>query len=221
MAISLEVWGDYACFTRPEFKAERVSYPTITPSAARGLLESIYWHPGMDWVVDRIQICSPIRYTNIMRNEVSKAASASKLLRVMGGKEEELFIDPKEAIMQRSSMILKDVRYVIDAHFVMTENAAKGDNPTKFQDIIRRRIESGRCYRNPYFGLKEFPANFKKCEERPPTPKELMITEDLGWMLYGFDYSNQQDIKPKFFRAEMVDGVIDVAAIVKKEGCLI
>lgn len=138
MAIQAEVWGDYACFTRPEMKTERVSYDVMTPSAARGLLESIYWHPGLRWVIDRIHVCAPIRFTNIRRNEVKDVISARRAKTVMEKGQGELYLAASESIQQRAAMVLRDVHYVIDAHFDMTDAAAPGDNPGKFQDIIKR-----------------------------------------------------------------------------------
>lgn len=141
MPIQVEVWGDYACFTRPEMKTERVSYDVMTPSAARGLLESVYWHPGLRWMIDRIRVCSPIRFTNIRRNEVKDVISANKVKAVMNGGTGELYLAASESIQQRAAMVLRDVHYVIDAHFEMTPAAAPGDNHGKFQDIVKRRLE--------------------------------------------------------------------------------
>ena len=210
MSVSVEVWGDYACFSRPEMKTERVSYDVITPSAARGLLEAIYWHPGMLWQVDRIRVCRPIRFTNIRRNEVKDTISARKVKTVMEKGAGELYLAASESILQRAAMILRDVRYVIDAHFEMTNAAAPGDNPGKFQDIIRRRLARGQFYHQPYFGTREFPAHFAPCTDIPPCPEELLGEKDLGWMLLDMDYSDPQNITPMFFRATLRDGVLEV-----------
>lgn len=210
MAISLEVWGDYACFSRPEMKVERVSYDVITPSAARGLIEAIMWHPGMRWIVDRIQVCSPIRFTNIRSNEVKDVIPVRTVKAVMERGKGELYLSAPESIQQRAAMVLKDVHYVIDAHFELTDRAAPGDNAGKFQEMTRRRIEKGQCYHQPCFGVREFPARYRLCTERPPCPDELRGERDLGWMLLDMDYSDPADIKPLFFRAVMRDGVIDV-----------
>lgn len=212
MPIQVEVWGDYACFTRPEMKTERVSYDVMTPSAARGLLESIYWHPGLRWVIECIHVCSPIRFTNIRRNEVKDVISARAVKSVMekGKGIDELYLATTESIQQRAAVVLKDVHYVIDAHFDMTDKAAPSDNPGKFQDIIKRRLERGQCYSMPYFGTREFAAHFARCTELPPCPEELLGERDLGWMLWDMDYTDPQDIKPKFFRAKLVDGAMDV-----------
>ncbi len=210
MAIQVEVWGDYACFTRPEMKTERVSYDCMTPSAARGILESIYWHPGLRWVIDRIHVCAPIHFTNIRRNEVKDVISARKVKAVMEKGQGELYLATPESIQQRAAMVLTNVRYVIDAHFVMTDNAAPGDNPGKFQDILKRRLERGRFYSMPYFGTREFSAHFRRCETLPPCPEDLKGTCDLGWMLWDMDYRDPENITPKFFRASLRDGVMTV-----------
>ena len=210
MSISLEVWGDYACFSRPEMKVERVSYDVITPSAARGLIEAIMWHPGMKWIVTRIRVCKPIRFTNIRRNEVKDVIPFGKVKSVMESGRGELYIATPDSIQQRAAMILKDVHYVIDAHFELTDKAAPGDNAAKFQEMTRRRIEKGQFYHQPCFGVREFPASFRQCEECPPCPDELKGERDLGWMLLDMDYSDPANIRPKFFRAVMRNGVIDV-----------
>lgn len=216
MSISVEVWGDYACFSRPELKTERVSYDVMTPSAARGLLDAIYWHPGMRWVVDRIHVCAPIRFTNIRRNEVKDIISARNAKAAMESGE-EIYLATSESIQQRAAMVLRDVRYVIDAHFEMTARATPTDNPGKFQDIMRRRVEKGQFYHQPCFGVREFPAQFKPCEELPPCPDELKGEKDLGWMLLDLDYSDRENITPRFFRAALRDGVLEVPPMYSQE----
>ncbi len=210
MAIQVEVWGEYACFSRSEFKTERCSYDIMTPSAARGLLESIFWHPGLKWIIDRIHVCEPIRFTNIRRNEVKDTISGRKVRTVMEKGQGELYLATPESIQQRAAMVLRDVHYVIDAHFDLTENAAPSDSAGKFQDIIKRRLERGQCYSMPYFGTREFPAHFQRCTALPPCPDELKGTRDLGWMLWDMDYSDPKNITPKFFRATLEDGVLAV-----------
>lgn len=216
MSISIEVWGDYACFSRPELKTERVSYDVMTPSAARGLLDAVYWHPGMRWVVDRIHVCAPIRFTNIRRNEVKDIISARNAKAAMESGE-EIYLATSESIQQRAAMVLRDVRYVIDAHFEMTARATPTDNPGKFQDIMRRRVEKGQFYHQPCFGVREFPAQFKPCEELPPCPEELAGEKDLGWMLLDLDYSDRENITPRFFRAVLRDGVLEVPPMYSQE----
>lgn len=210
MPIRLEVWGDYACFTRPEMKVERVSYDIMTPSAARGLLEAIYFHPGLRYNIDRIRICAPIRTMNLRRNEVKSTISARSARTVMERGKGELYLAAPEDIQQRATLLLRDVRYVIEAHFDMTDQAAPEDNPGKFQDILKRRISRGQCYYQPCFGCREFPAQFKLCEAIPPCPEELKGKRDLGYMLWDMDYTDPENITPLFFRARLADGVLDV-----------
>lgn len=198
MSIKLEVWGEYALFTRPEMKVERVSYDVMTPSAARGLIEAIYWHPGMRWCIDRIHVCAPIRFTNLRRNEVKSTIPARTVHAVMAQGKGELYLSTSKDIQQRAALLLRDVHYVIEAHFEMTEKAAPGDNPGKFQDIVKRRIQKGQFYHQPCFGCREFPAQFRLCGEIPPCPAELKGTRDLGWMLYDMDYTDSENITPLF-----------------------
>ena len=174
MSIQVEVSGPYALFSRPEMKTERVSYDCMTPSAARGLLESIYWHPGLRWIIDRIHVCAPIHFTNIRRNEVKDTINARSVKAWIAKPKGELFLAASESIQQRAAIVLRDVHYVIEAHFEMTDKAAPTDNPGKFQDIMKRR---------------------------------------LGWMLLDMDYSDPANITPMFFRAKLVDGVMEVPPI--------
>lgn len=206
--IRVETWGDYALFSRPELKTERMSYEVITPSAARGLIESIYWHPGLKVVVDRIYVLNKIQFTNIRRNEVKSKASLSQVKSMMNGGKVPMIVTSND-IMQRASMILRDVHYVIDAHFEITDKAAPGDNEGKFKDIFRRRIEKGMSYSQPYFGCREFPAHFRQwAGDTVPTSGE---TKDLGLMLYDMDYKDPKNIKPMFFMAKLENGVMQVA----------
>lgn len=209
MAVRVEVWGDFACYSRPEMKVERVSYDVITPSAARGLLEAIYWHPGMRWRIDNIYVLSPIIMTNIRRNEVKSKILASNVKTVMTGGRNELFINTANDIQQRSSLVLQNVHYVIEAHFDLTEKAAPSDNPGKFQDIIKRRLQRGQCFHQPYLGCREFPARFREWSGGEiPCIEE---TRDLGYMLWDMDYSDPANIRPQFFRARLERGVLHLA----------
>ena len=165
IGVRVKVWGDYALFSRPEMKVERCSYDVMTPSAARGILEAIYWHPGMKWLVDKIYVVNPILFTSIRRNEVKSKISASNVLPVYNGTTKNLYISTKSDIVQRSSLLLRDVSYIIEAHFKMTDKANASDNPGKFKDIIMRRLKRGECFHTPYFGCREFPANFCLCTD--------------------------------------------------------
>ncbi len=209
--VRVRVWGDYALFTRPEMKVERCSYDVITPSAARGILEAIYWHPGMHWVIDRIYVKKPIRFTSVRRNEVKSTVSSNNVLPVYNGKGKSLYISSKADIVQRASLLLRDVEYVIEAHFEMTNKANESDNPGKFKDIIMRRLKRGECFHTPYFGCREFPVRFCLCEEDEiKTAYDNEMERDLGFMLYDMDYTDLKNIQPMFFRAVMKNGIIDV-----------
>ena len=209
LSVKMEVWGDYALFTRPEMKVERVSYDVPTPSAARGMLESVYFHPGLKWVIDRIYVLNPIAFTNVRRNEVKSKILASSVRSAMQSGDKPLYLVTSQDIQQRASLMLRNVHYVIEAHFDMTEKANETDNPGKFQDIIKRRLRKGQAYSQPYLGCRECTAHFALWEkEAIPTIPE---TRDLGWMLYDMDYSRQDSITPMFFRARMDNGVIDVS----------
>ena len=208
--VKVRVWGDLALFSRPEMKVERCSYDMMTPSAARGILEAIYWHPGMRLIVNRIYLRKPVRFTSIRRNEVKSKISANNVLSVMNGGDKPLFISSKEDIVQRAAVLLRDVDYVIEAHFEMTDNAGPCDNPGKFKDIVMRRLRRGECYHMPYFGCREFPANFELFEQENVDTAYVGEEKDLGYMLYDFDYSNPEDIQPMFFRAVLTNGILDV-----------
>lgn len=209
--VKVKVWGDYALFSRPEMKVERCSYDVITPSAARGILEAIYWHPGMKWIIDRIYVKNPIRFTSVRRNEVKNKISANNILQVYNGANKTLFSNTKEEIVQRASLILCDVCYVIEAHFEMTDKSNQTDNPGKFKDIIMRRLKRGECFHTPYFGCREFPVRFCLYEDEAiQTSYDEIAEKDLGFMLYDMDYSNKDNIQPMFFRAIMKKGVIDL-----------
>lgn len=211
IGVKVKVWGDYALFSRPELKVERYSYDVITPSAARGILEAIYWHPGLRWNIDRIYVNNPICFTSVRRNEVKSKVSASNVLQVYNGADKPLYINTKNEIVQRASTILCDVCYVIEAHFEMTEKANETDNPGKFKDIMMRRLRRGECYHMPYFGCREFPAHFCLCEEEEiHTAYDDVSERDLGLMLYDMDYSNKDNIQAMFFRAVLKKGVLDL-----------
>ena len=211
MAIRLEVWGEYGLFSRPELKVERVSYDVITPSAARGIMESIFWHPGLRYVIDKIYVLSNIQYANIRRNEVKSKILSSKVKTAMqSGRIDDLYINTKEDIVQRAALVLKNPHYVIESHFDMTDKANASDNPGKFQDIIKRRISKGQCFHTPYFGCREFPVKYRLYDfDDVPTVYDEEV-KDLGIMLYDFDYRNPNEITPMFFRAKLEKGVLDL-----------
>ncbi|ADG82738.1 type I-C CRISPR-associated protein Cas5c [Thermincola potens] len=207
--IRLLVWGDYACFTRPEMKVERVSYDVMTPSAARGILEAIHWKPAIRWVVDRIHVLNEIRFDNIRRNEVGGKIPAGNVKKAMKGETVALCQYAADDRQQRATLLLRDVAYIIEAHFEITENAGPEDSAEKHYNIVLRRARQGQCYHYPYLGCREFPARFRLIEEDEPLPRSIHKGDkDLGWMLLDIDYKN--NMTSKFFRAVMKEGVIEV-----------
>lgn len=212
--IRLHVWGERACFTRPEMKVERVSYDVMTPSAARGILEAIHWKPAIRWVVDRIHVLRPVRFQSFRRNEVGAKASASTAMSAMRADTTAgLGIVVEEARQQRATLLLRDVGYVIEAHFELTDKAAD-DSEAKHLSMFNRRAESGQCFHRPCLGTREFPADFALIPPGATLPRcELpddWRNRDLGWMLHDIDHALGG--ASRFFRAELRDGVLDVNA---------
>ena len=218
--IRLHVWGDYACFTRPAMKVERVSYDVMTPSAARGILSAVHWKPAMRWVVDKIHVLKPIRFESVRRNElgdkilVSKVNGAMKRNSVAG-----FYTLIEEDRQQRAATVLKNVAYVIEAHIALTARAGKDETVTKHIEMFARRTRKGQCFQQPCLGVREFPANFALIDEGEPLPpSDLSASEanrDLGWMLHDIDFDHGNT--PHFFRAEMKEGVILVPPFYAEE----
>lgn len=214
--IKLKVWGDYACFTRPEMKVERVSYDVMTPSAARGILEAIYWKPAIRWVIDRIHVINPIQFDNIRRNEVLGTILDNNVKKVLNDSNNTLFQDTNAERQQRASYVLRDVCYCIDAHFDLTDKAGPTDTVEKHYTIALRRMRKGQYFHQPYFGCREFPVNFEFIEDSLPESCYSGKTQDLGFMLYDIDFKDE--MKAIFFRADMQDGVIDIGKCLDKGG---
>lgn len=213
--IIIRVRGQYALFTRPEMKVERVSYDVITPSAARGIIEAVYWKPAIRWIIDKIHVLNEIQFTNIRRNEVSEKASTDNIMQVMKGSKKELFISAVDNRQQRASMVLKDVDYIIEAHFVKVEKEwREGDSEEGHYNIVLRRLRNGQHFHAPCLGTREFPAKVEIIEDKRNIPiSSLTGVRDFGWMLYDLDFSNPRDIKPKFFKAEMCEGIINLTDV--------
>jgi len=210
----LHVWGARACFTRPEMKVERVSYDIMTPSAARGILEAIHWKPAILWSIDRIHVLKPIRFQSIRRNEIGAKASASLAERGMkAGSTAGLGLVMEDNRQQRAATLLVDVAYVIEAHFTLTPRAGAEDTPAKHIAMFNRRAATGQCFHRPCLGTREFAADFALIPEGAPLPASELPPhqrdQDLGWMLHDIDHKNGTS---RFFRARMVDGVVDVQA---------
>lgn len=228
--IHLKASGDYALFSRPEMKVERVSYDVMTPSAARGVLEAIYWKPQIRWIIDEIHVLNPIRFTNIRRNEVSSKISVkggSGVNAAMAHSDIRPSIDVAENRQQRASLLLKDVAYLIKAHVqILDFRMEKGDAPSpqneaigKHLDMFKRRARKGQAFHQPYFGCREFPVRFELIENETDLPKPdstLLGEKDLGFMLHDIEFDQDPKTKkvksttPHFFRASMTDGVITV-----------
>lgn len=217
--VKLLVWGERACFTRPEMKVERVSYDMITPSAARGILEAIHWKPAIRWVIDRVTVLKPIRFESIRRNEVKSKAPAGTISSAMNqGTTEELHNIVEDDRTQRAATVLRDVAYVIEAHFEMTHKAGGDDTEGKHLDIFNRRARKGQYFHAPCLGVREFPAYFRLIDDGEPplaVDESLQGEKDLGYMLHDFDFG--KEVTPHFFRARMQDGVVDVPSLKSEE----
>lgn len=222
----LDVKGDYACFTRPEMKVERVSYDVMTPSAARAIFSAIFWKPAIKWNVKKIEVLKPVKWISVRRNEVGAVAGKNPIM-------------IEDARQQRAGLFLRDVHYRIYAEMefipvkdrakttretpdVLVENEErelirKDENPGKYHAMFERRAKKGQCFNQPYLGCREFSCNFKfiaesdlenEIKEIPP----VEWTSDLGFMLYDMDFSDPSDIKPAFFRAQIKNGVLEIPA---------
>lgn len=215
----LELWGDYACFTRPEFKVERVSYDVITPSAARNIFQAIFWKPAIRWQITRIEVLNPVRWFSIMRNEVGAVGS---------GRQTAVPISATKSRQQKNSLMLRDVRYRVYARMVyLPPSKRKGatahepgsdENPGKYQAMFERRASKGQCFTMPYFGTRECMANFKLLPDNAKGDDDLLQeSRDLGWMLYDMDHTDATNPTPMFFEARMRNGVIEVPDTDSKE----
>ncbi len=206
--IRLHVWGDFALFSRPEMKVERVSYDVITPSAARGILEALYWKPEINWVIDRLHVLKPIRTMQIRRNEVGCKASASNAASAMKKGSGDLGIYIEDERQQRAATVLKDVAYIIEAHFVIVSGE---ENTAKHVEMFKRRAKAGQYFHHPYFGCREFDAHFELIEDGQPLPAadpKADKDRDFGYMLHDIDFAH--DKMPRFFDCKMRGGIIKV-----------
>jgi CRISPR-associated protein Cas5d len=204
----VRISGDWACFTRPEMKVERVSYEVITPSAARGVLEAILWKPAIAWIVHRVHVLKPIRWASFKRNEVTDKIPVARITRAMGSGNAVEPILAEECRAQRHTLALREVDYVIEAGFRMVPSkAGPDDSPVKFTEMFRRRLENGQWYRAPYLGCREFAARVEPASE---AFQAISDSRDLGWMLHDIEFRTDAENLPHFFAARMTRGVIDV-----------
>jgi len=229
----LEVSGDFACFTRPEMKVERVSYDVMTPSAARAVFEAILWRPAIRWQVSKIEVLNPIKWINLRRNEVGCVASTRNIETAMKAGAGQLGIYVEDERQQRAGLFLRDVRYRIHAHFELRDPGFHKPNfphlskrkisdesdlenepnaAVKFMSMFERRAAKGQCVNQPYLGCREFAAHFSLLDASTTSPEPVAETRNLGWMLHDLDYSDAADPKPRFFRAQLVNGALHVPA---------
>ena len=225
----IEVWGDYACFTRPEMKVERVSYDVMTPSAARAIFEAIFWKPAIKWNIKKIEVLNPIKWTSVRRNEVGS---------LMSHRSPHLFVEDNR--QQKAGLFLKDVHYRLHAEmeFIPLRNRkdgfnalpdeladkdekailAKDENPGKYNAIFERRAKKGQCFNTPYLGCREFSCNFRYINNEADMRKTpIKEDRDLGFMLYDMDFSNEKEPNAMFFRAKLEEGIINVPDINSEE----
>lgn len=230
MTYCLEVSGDFACFTRPEMKVERVSYDVMTPSAARAVFEAILWKPAIRWHVRRIEILKPIRWMNLRRNEVSGVISSRNVETAMrnGGGCLAQFIEDER--QQRAGLFLRDVAYRIHADLEVKPEASPGNPPVKYQEMFERRAKKGQCVNQPYLGCREFSARFRFIATPESEPPDRPLLDErsradlgfgrprnLGYMLYDLDFADPTDPRPLFFRAEIKDGSVEIPGIASEE----
>jgi len=206
----LEVSGDFACFTRPEMKVERVSYDVMTPSSARAVFESILWKPAICWHIDKIEVLKPIRWVSVRRNEVGAIISVRNVQAAMSRGAGHLCLNIEDERQQRAGLFLRDVTYRIHAHFVLQPDAGPNNTPAKFLDMFERRVEKGQCVNQPYLGCREFACNFRLVDPALAQSSPVAETRDLGWMLYDMDYSDVTEPQPRFFRAALENGILQV-----------
>lgn len=210
----LELTGPYACFTRPEMKVERVSYDVMTPSAARACFEAILWKPAIRWHVRKIEVLKPIRWVNLRRNEVSSVVSIANVKKAMSGSSIDLSIyaDDSSERAQRAGLFLRDVAYRVHADLEFLRERDPEASPAKYQEMFERRAAKGQCVNQPYLGCREFAAAFRLIADPAAEPAAIAETRDLGFMLHDLDFSVPADPQPRFFRAQLEEGVVTVPA---------
>ena len=227
--ILLHVWGEWACFTRPQLNAERDSYEVMTPSAAIGILSAIYWKPEIRWHIDKIHVLKPIKLVSIRRNEVSAKATAPKSDVIKNGGEARLGLLVEDTRQQRSSTILQDVEYLIEAHFSVLKAQGNINDQAKHHEMFKRRAMKGQSFHQPYFGTREFPVSFEWWNQQTPPPSSLppdQQNRNLGMMLHEIEFVPDRKGKiisshdgkklsavPHFFPAELNSGILHVPSL--------
>lgn len=208
----LDVRGDWACFTRPEMKVERVSYDVITPSAARAVFEAILFKPAIRWQVRRIELLAPVRWMNLRRNEVASVLSTRNVQQAMKEGTGDLALYVDEDRQQRAALLLRDVAYRLHADLIVRPGRTDPEPPPKFFAMFDRRARKGQCVNQPYLGCREFAARWRLVDHLADEPPAIAETRDLGWMLHDLDFSDPTNPQPRFFRAQVTLGVIEVPA---------
>lgn len=229
----LEVWGDYACFTRPEMKVERVSYDVMTPSAARAIFEAILWKPAIRWNITKIEVLHPIKWISVRRNEVGKVISSPTAKQMSGVLGETMGIFVEDERQQRAGLFLRDVKYRIYGYFDFippdkrNTNAAsspelwadeqeqieavrKDETEAKYAAMFERRAKKGQCFHRPYLGCREFACHFKLADPIEELVTPIDDTRDLGFMLYDMNFNeDSNNPTPLFFRARLENGIMN------------
>jgi len=208
----LELSGDFACFTRPEMKVERVSYDVMTPSAARACFEAILWKPAIRWHIRKIEVMKPIRWINLRRNEVASVVSTRNVETAMKNGTGILGLNIEDDRQQRAGLFLRDVAYRVHADLEVLPNAAPDNTPMKFQEMFERRANRGQCVNQPYLGCREFAAHFRLVADLAAEPAPIDETRELGFMLHDLDFTQPADPAPRFFRARLENGAVNVPA---------
>lgn len=208
----LELTGDFACFTRPEMKVERVSYDVITPSAARACFEAILWKPAIRWRIRKIEVLKPIRWINLRRNEVASVVSTRNVETAMKNGTGILGLNIETDRQQRAGLFLRDVAYRVHADLEILPKAAPDNTPMKFQEMFERRANRGQCVNQPYLGCREFAANFRLVTDLAAEPAPIDETRELGFMLHDLDFTYPAEPAPRFYHARLENGALNVPA---------
>lgn len=208
----LDITGEFACFTRPEMKVERVSYDVITPSAARAVFEAILWKPAVRWHIRKIEVLNPIHWVSLRRNEVGGKIPVNNLRAAMKSGSGSLGLFIEDERQQRAGLFLRDVHYRLHAELEYIAARDPNGSPAKYHEIFTRRASKGQCFNQPYLGCREFAAYFRLADTTVETVPPIEESRDLGWMLYDLDYTDPANPQPRFFRATMNKGVVQVPA---------
>lgn len=206
----LELTGDFACFTRPEMKVERVSYDVMTPSAARACFEAILWKPAIRWHVRKIEVLKPIRWINLRRNEVASVVSTRNVETAMKNGTGILGLNIEDDRQQRAGLFLRDVAYRVHADLEFFSERDPGAHANKYYEMFERRANRGQCVNQPYLGCREFAAYFRLVADAAAEPTPIDETRELGFMLHDLDFTKPADPQPRFFRARLENGAVNV-----------